>query len=162
MIAFVLILSIVWLMVAVWRLLAYRQHVVAYARGMVAYRTNNWKGRTEAWSMAAATYDEFIELIEAIIACDLCEAFAELCDVTHGIVNTIALLLLGSWMKNTVVYQFLYELCPLTAWKHGDRYLKYGCVRSLNHHNEDGSAKKHVCSGDKEKIANLKLCLTNI
>ena len=162
MIPFILMLCIVWLIVSVWRLIAYRQHVTAYARGMVAYRTNNWKGRAEAWSMAAATYDEFIELIEAIVAFESFEVIAELCDVTHGIVNTIALLVLGSWMKNTVVYRFLYLLCPLTAWKHGDRYLKYGCVRSLNHHNEDGSAKKHVCSGDGEKISNIKRGLKNI
>lgn len=162
MIAFVLVLSIVLLMVSIWRLLAYRRHVVAYGRGMVAYRNNNWKGRSEAWSMASATYDEFIELVEAIVACDLREAFAELCDVIHGVVNTVALFLLGSWMKNTVVYWFLYLLCPLTAWKHGDRYLKYSCVRSLNHHNDDGSAKKHVCSGDEEKIEAIKYGLANI
>lgn len=139
-------------MVAIWRLLAYRQHVIAYGRGMVAYRSKNWQGRAEAWSMIVATWDEFIELVEAIVALDGMEAIAELCDVIHGLVNTTALLVLGTLMKNTVVYWFLYLLCPLTAWKHGDRYLKYGCVRSLNHHNQDGSAKNHVCSGVQEKI----------
>lgn len=162
MITIILVLSIVLLMVAIWRLFIYRRHVVAYGRGMVAYRSNNWKGRSEAWSMALATHDEFKELIEAIVECEWFEAFEELCDVIHGTVNTVALLLLGSWMKNRKVYWFLYLLCPLTAWKHGDRYLRYGCVRSLNHHNEDGSAKKHVCSGDEEKIANMKYGLKTI
>jgi len=159
MIALILILSIIWLMVAIGRLLAYRLHVVAYAEWMVAYRTDNWKGRAEAWSMAVATYDEFIELIEAK---DLFEAFAELCDVIHGTVNTVALLILGSWMKNKPVYWFLYLLCPLTAWKHGNRYLMYGCGRSVNHHNMDGSGKKHVCSGDANLIATIKHGLKNI
>jgi len=162
MIVLILVLSIAWLMISIWRLLAYRIHVVTYGRGMVAYRTNNWKGRSEAWSIAFATYDEFIELIEAIVACDLYEAIFELCDVIHGIVNTVALLVLGSYMKNPVVYWFLYLLCPLTAWKHGDRYLKYSCIRSLNHHNENGSAKNHVCLGDEQTIANIKYDLKNI
>lgn len=156
-----ILIFISWLLITVFRLFLYKQHIIYYGLGMVTYRVNN-KSRYEAWSMAMATYDEFIELIEAIIAREWYEAIAEMCDVIHGIVNTVALFMLGSLMKKTSVYWIIYILCPLTAWKHGDRYLRYGCTRSINHHSEDGDGIGHICSGNKEKIANNKYGLANI
>ena len=149
-------IGILYLIIAIIRLVVYRRHVIWYGRGMVAYRISNWEGRWEAWSMLLATRDEIREVVEAIIDRDFSGFIAELCDVNHAIIMTIALLLFGSLMKNTIVYWLFYIICPFTAWKHGERYRKYGCVRSLGHHDKHGNSTSHKCSGKAEKISLLQ------
>ena len=153
-------IAISWL-ITITRLIIYRRHIVWYGRGMVEYRINNWNGRSEAMSMALATRDEIIEVIEAIADRDFGGFIAESCDVWHGIVMTLALLVFGSWMRIRPLYWVFYILCPLTAWKHGERYRQYQCVRSLGHHDSKGHASNHVC-GDAEKIGELRAALMNI
>lgn len=133
--------------VAIWKGL-----VDAYAEGMAMYRTENWKGRGEIISMLCALLSEVYEVFEAVIKFQPFEVVAELCDVWHALLCTVSILVLGSWTQSQIVYYFLYLIAPLTAWKHGDRYLKYGCVRSLNNHR---GTLDHVCTGDNRKIRDL-------
>lgn len=126
--------------------------VVAYSEGMSVYRIENWKGRYEFVYMIRAMISEMREVLEAIILGRPLEVILELCDVWHAFLCTIAILLLGVWSQYQGVYYILYTISPYTAWKHGNRYRDYQCVRSLNNHKGEID---HVCTGDMCKIKAL-------
>ena len=139
--------------VAAFRIVIWRRHIVSYAYGMSTYRQHNWKGRAEVFEVFVSLKDEVFEIFDAVVAGNLVEAFYEFWDAFHASMTLVALLFLGERMKSRTVYWILYLLCPFTAWKHGDRFAKYRCVRSLNHHFKNGQSVDHVCYGDVDRIA---------
>jgi hypothetical protein len=140
------------MILTMFRIVIWHKWVMAYAEGMSLYRIENWKGRREIISMLRALLSEVYEVFEALIHCQPLEVVAELCDVWHAFLCTISILVFGTWTQSPIIYYFLYMMAPLTAWKHGDRYLSYSCVRSLNNHK---GALDHVCVGDSRKIREL-------
>jgi len=138
-------------LINIMRVIMFRKHIRWYARGMMEYRCNNWS-RSETWNMIIATNDEMKEALNELRLGNIKKFLLEACDVNHGMIQTISLFFLGSIMRNPGIYWLLYILCPFSAWKQGDRYGRYRCVRSLNHHNPDD----HVCGGYNEKIMSNK------
>jgi len=156
MLELLLALALVWAGTSIMRLVMYSKYILWYGKGMSEYRTNNWKGRREIFELWRAALDEMVEVVDAVKEGNLTEIVAELCDVNHALVTMVALLVFGEWLKSRRVYWILYILTPMTAWKHGARYGKYRCIRSLNHHNSDGTGCNHVCGGDVMAVRDLK------
>lgn len=147
---------VLWIGFTIIRLVFYSNHILLYGRGMSVYRSKNWTGREEAYHLASAAYDEILEAIDAAKKGHLWEFFEELCDVNHALIMMVALLIFGDWLKTRHIYWILYMLAPMTAWKHADRFRRYRCIRSLNHHDRDGLTKNHICIGDPYVIAEFK------
>lgn len=128
--------------------------IPAYIVGMCVYRMKNWKGDDkELVAMGLATKDEFVEFKEEVEKRNLYGMFDEWNDTWHGAVQWIGIFSLG-W-KMWFSYPIIFVLCPWSAWKQGSRFLHGGCVRSKNHHNEDGSPKNHECDGYKPNSLKL-------
>lgn len=113
-----------------------------YVWGMSLYRYNNRKGNEFA-DMVKATKDEFEELKEEVNKRNLFGIFDEANDVWHGIVLSFVILIGGIMVCPN--YPWIFSTCMWSAMKQGRRYVEYGCVRSPNHHNPDGSGIDHVC-----------------
>lgn len=146
----------IWILIVILRLFIWRRQFQAYVQAMPLYRQKNWKGlREEPREMMRATATEFFEIFEELAKGKFWDAFLEIFDVWHGVVNTIFVMVFGELMMTKYPYIIIYPLCLFTAWKHGDRYLngkkrekRLFCIRSGNWHEEDGTPIDHVCCGE--------------
>ena len=139
---------VIFVAILLFRLIWWR-HIFAYMQGMSLYRRKNWQGlRNEPRMMIASTVDEFHEIFEELHKGNYWDAYLEVWDVWHGVVNSTLMLIFGEWMMLSYPYFAIYFLVPFTAWKHGDRFMKDGCIRSKNWHKFENGQKipiEHVC-----------------
>jgi hypothetical protein len=113
------------------------QIIHGYAIGMINYNETNDKNSTRQLlllNLIPALFEELREYMHDLVNFRFMNAFLELNDVYHTIIVTLVMLFSPKFITNQVYIWYLVFFWSgiLTPAKHGLRYLKYGCIRSLN------------------------------
>ena len=114
------------------------QIIHGYSIGMARYREQNDNNLTRTsiiLKLLSAIYDEFREYMHDLLNFRFINAFLELNDMFHTIVVGLLMFFLPySITKKTYIWYLVFFWSGIfTPTKHSLRYLKYGCIRSLNH-----------------------------
>lgn len=139
-----------------------RLHAIVngYAYGMVKYRKANEPNLSRIQALLnilPALIDESKEFLYALRKFQIKESFFELNDIYHTIVLSIVYTILPKVLLNNVyTFYFVFFMSGvLTPAKHGIRYLKYGCIRSIEHckHNDHNCVNNNLTK-KKRKFKN--------
>ena len=113
------------------------QIINGYANGMCRYRELNDKDLYCVSLLAnflPAIYGEFRECLRKLTSLKLIDAFLELNDIFHTIITTFLIFLLPNCVtKSKCIWYFVFFSSGVfSPVKHGRRYIKYGCIKTLN------------------------------
>ena len=108
-----------------------------YSIGMAKYRELNDKNLTRKLAIQNSLLsinEEFIEYVNDLKKLNLKNAFYELCNVYHTLVVALVSVIFPSYItrKSYIWYLVFFWSGILTPVKHSRRFLKYGCIKSLN------------------------------
>jgi hypothetical protein len=89
------------------------------------------------------TMDEVDEMVDEIKAGEWTRAFFEMADVLHSIaVSLILILLPRKWIEAPWIWYVVFVASGIiTPMKHGERFIRHGCVRS----EKNCASGKHRC-----------------
>ena len=109
-----------------------------YSLGMTKYRELNDKNITRRLAIQfslTAINDEFRECMKELKKFKLKQAFYEFFDLYHTLIVALVTIIFPSFIrrKQYIWYLVFFLSGILTPSKHSRRYLKYGCIRNINH-----------------------------
>jgi hypothetical protein len=120
-----------------------------YGTGMALYRRDNCE--RNHWHIfkvnIMALMDELVEAFDELWHFRCLAFFFEICDVWHTlVVLMIRTFLPRSVHKSKFIWLITFFVAGvITPWKHGARFIDYGCIRSFRHCQQGD----HKCSNNK-------------